>query len=263
MKKPSFQKHSFGRVSFLSPTVRSVGSVILILVIVLGLLRLVWPGAFVALVSPLWGIGSALTSGIDSAASSFGDPRALTLQRDAVEMENIQLALQLETAQAQIADMGAVATGEGILVGVLARPPVAPYDVLILGAGSNAGVQQGLIVYGPGGTPIGIISDATPSSSRASLFSEAGRETQGWAGEERVPVTLVGKGSGTFSLTVAKDAGITVDSLVYLPGPGAIPVGIVKRIDTDPSTPDAHVHVFPYANPFSLSYVRVGPHLLP
>lgn len=260
MKKLSFRRHN---VSFISPSVRSIGAVVLAIVILLWLVRLIFPGAFVALVSPLWSLGSSITDGIGSTVSSFGDPRVLTQERDLLLAENAALAARIRAAEIQIADMGAVATGEGILAGVLARPPVAPYDVLILAAGSDDGIVANLLVYGEGGTPIGVVTESSRSSSRVSLFSEAGRESQGWAGEERIPVTLVGKGSGTFSLSVAKDAGLSVESEVYLPGPGAIPVGIIRRIDTDPASPDASVHVFPYANPFSLTYVRVGPAILP
>lgn len=263
MKKSSFRRHNIGLVS---PGMRSAGAIVLVIVLILGLIRFFAPGAFVAMVSPLWKIGSAVDGVFKRTGDSFGNPRELALERDVLRNDNEDLLRQLELANAQIADMGALVgdTGsESAIVGIMAYPPVAPYDVLILSAGSDAGMQAGRIVYGTGGTPLGVITEVHDNSSRASLFSEAGRETAGWAGENRIPVALVGTGAGTFRVTVSKDTGLVVGDVVYLPGPGARPVGTISRIDTDPASPDANVHVFPYVNPFSLPYVLVGTALLP
>lgn len=250
----------------MSPGMRSAGIIVLVIVLVLGMVRLAMPGVFVSMFSPLWQLGSALDTSFKRAGDSFGNPRELALERDQLRIDNEGLIRQLELANAQIADLGGLTgdTGsESDIVGVMAYPPVAPYDVLILAAGTAHGMQAGRIVYGTGGTPIGVITEVNQQSSRASLFSEAGRETAGWAGENRIPVVLVGSGAGTFRLTVAKDTGLIVGDVVYLPGPGARPVGTITRIDTDPSSPDALVHIFPYVNPFSLPYVLVGTAYLP
>lgn len=261
MKRPSFQRRSFERVSLISPNVRSLGGIVLALVLILGMVRLAFPSAFTTLAAPLWGLGSSLSSGMGSFTSSFGNARALTEERDHLVAENAALSAELATARAELSDIGTVAGGssEEMLVGVLAGPPVAPYDVLILAAGAKDGIHTGLFVYGQQGIPIGTIREVAETSSRAVLFSEAGRENHGWAGENRIPVVLRGTGAGTFSMTASKDAGLAVGDVLYLPGPGAIPVGLIRKVDTDPSSPDARVHIFPYANPFSLPYVRVGP----
>lgn len=261
MKRPSFQKHSFERVSLISPNVRSLGAVVLALVLILGVLRLAFPGVFTAIAMPLWSVGVSLSGGVGDFTSSFGNARALTLERNRLIEENAALALDLATLRAEIADLGNVVGGssEEMLVGVLAGPPVAPYDVLILAAGAKDGIRTGLFVYGHHGIPIGTIREVGETSSRAVLFSEAGRENRGWAGEDRIPVVLTGTGAGTFSMTASKDSGLAVGDVLYLPGPGAIPVGLIRKVETDPSSPDARVQIFPYANPFSLPYVRVGP----
>ncbi|MBP9816923.1 MAG: hypothetical protein KBD05_02745 [Candidatus Pacebacteria bacterium] len=261
MKRPSFQKHSFERVSLISPNVRSLGFIVLAIVLVLGVLRLVFPGVLTAIATPLWGVGASFSQGVGDFTSSFGNARALTEERDRLIEEKAAMSLELATLRAEIADLGNV-VGEGneeMLVGVLAGPPVAPYDVLILAAGATDGVRTGLFVYGYHGVPIGTIREVGETSSRAVLFSEAGRENRGWAGENRIPVVLTGTGAGTFSMTASKDSGLAVGDVVYLPGPGAIPVGLIRKVETDPSSPDARVQIFPYANPFSLPYVRVGP----
>ncbi len=261
MKKQSFRRHSFERVSFISPNVRSFGVVVLAIVLLLGLIRLIFPGVFTAIATPLWGMGSSISNGVGGFTSSFGNTRKLAEERDRLTEENAVLTTELAASRAELEDLGKVVgnSSEELLVGVLAGPPVAPYDVLILAAGAKDGIHEGLFVYGHAGIPIGTIREVAESTSRAALFSEAGRENHGWAGEDRTPVVLKGIGGGSFSMTASKDSGLLVGQEIYLPGPGAIPVGIISKIDSDPSSPDARVHVFPYTNPFSLPYVRVGP----
>ncbi|MBY0110399.1 rod shape-determining protein MreC [Patescibacteria group bacterium] len=262
MKKQSFRRHS--AVSLLSPTVRTAGVIVLVVILLLAIIRFVFPGSLMALATPFWNLSSTLTGGVGGIMDSFGNTRMLTEDHDRLLEENIALSAEVAELEARLADVeGLVDTPEGILAGVLARPPIAPYDVLILGAGTEAGIREGHLVYGNGGVPIGVIRSLSEGNARAALFSEAGRETPGWVGADRIPVSVSGTGAGTFRMTVAKDSGILVGDVVYLPGPGALPIGFVSRVETDPSSPDARVHVFPYTNPFTLSVVRVGPHLLP
>lgn len=258
----SFRRRNLG-VSVFSPKVRALGIIVLIVVLGFVALRLLAPGAFVSFVSPFWNVGTSLTGGFSGIADSFGNTRALTEDRDRLMEENAALSAALQSAEAALADYGKLGSSQGILAGVIASPPVAPYDVLILSGGTGAGVRPGHLVYGNGGVPVGVIAEASDETSRAVLFSEAGRETHGWAGEERIPVVLVGRGSGTFEITVAKDTSLVAGAQVYLPGPGALAIGMISRIESDPASPDARIYVFPYANPFTLSQVRVGPTMLP
>jgi len=98
---------------------------------------------------------------------------------------------------------------------------------------------------------------AEEGSAQVSLYSAAGRSTLGWAGEARIPIELLGVGSGAFRASVAKDSGIAIGDLVYVPGPGALPIGTVVRIDTDPSSPTGILFVKPLASPFSLTWVAM------
>lgn len=247
-------------MSLLSPSVRSLGVIVLALVLLVGLLRLTLPGVFVALVTPLWAVGSAFTQGAGGIASLFGDKAQLIEERDRLAGENAQLYAQVQALSAELADVGRIASdGTGVLAGVLARPPLAPYDVLVLGAGTRHGIREGLFVYGSGGVPVGTITAVSNSSSHATLFSESGRRTMGWVGEERLPLTLVGEGAGAYRASVSKESAIAEGDEVYLPGPGAIPVGVVVRLTTDASTPEMELSIRPYVNVFSLSSVRVGP----
>lgn len=226
-----------------------------VIILALIILRVFFPSALAALASPLWSAGDFLAGKAavaDEAASARDARDALAASAEELQNENALLRARLE-------DVGAangIPSESGKLVAVAARPPVAPYDVLILDAGTDDGITEDSIVYAKN-IPIGTITEANAHSSRALLFSSSGRTTDGWIGKERLPVTLVGAGAGAFDADIPRELPVTEGDEVYLPGPGALPMGVVVRIEEHPSSPRSILHIRPAVSPFSLTWVRV------
>jgi len=238
---------------------RAIALVLALVVVLLLVLRLLFPAALTSAARPLWAIGDTLTGAVGSASLSFENADEVREERDRLRQELIAKANEYETLRAQLTDVGRLGeTGGRIVAGVLARPPVSPYDTLVLGKGTKDGVRTGAQAYGQGGIPLGLVERADEGTAHVSLYSSAGRETYGWAGEARTPVTLVGAGSGAFRATLPKDTPVAVGEMVYVPGPGALPIGTIVRIDTNPSSPTASVFIQPAVNPFSLSSVSIA-----
>lgn len=242
---------------------RAVVAVIAIVVVVLLILRLAFPGALVSLARPLWGTGTFLSAAVGSATLSFEDSESVRKERDRLASELEAKTIENATLQTKLEDITRLIGSEAeaqnrVVAGVLARPPVALYDTLIIASGSRDGVKENALVYGVGGVPIGTISRLQDDSAYVSLYSRPGRETAAFVGEVRTPLTLIGTGSGAFRAVLAKDAPAVVGDLVFVPGPGALPIGSVSKIIVDPSSPEAIVFIKPLANPFSVSWVSVG-----
>lgn len=243
--------------------VSSIGLALLIVLIFT--LHTFAPGFLVRMGQPFWKVGSAFSSGLRVGWSLFGNAAELTRERDALAAENLALHEQNRTIVARVTDLealiGNAPAGESrILAGVLARPPVAPYDTLIVAAGSLNGVREGALVYGPGGVPLGTVAGVATDSSHIALYSTGGRITEGWVGEKRIPITLTGRSGGAFDATLPRGSAIAVNDVVYVPGPGALPLGTVVRIDSNPSSPRDIVHIAPYANLFSLTWIEIARH---
>ncbi len=224
----------------------AVGVVIVLILIACGV-RFFFPGVFFGLITPLASFGNA-----QSEASS---DKAL-FEASLRELQN-----ENEALKARLRDVGAandIPSEAGILAGVVLRPPVSPYDTLLLGSGSEVGIREGAIVFGEG-IPIGTIVEAGEGYARASLYSSPGRETTGWLGEERIGVSFTGEGAGAFSASVPREAIVSEGDTVYFAGPGAYPAGIVRRIERHASSPEAKLFIEPFVNPFSLTFVRVVP----
>lgn len=254
MKKSSFRRRS----ALFSSRTRLVLVALLVGMGVVVSLRFLVPSAFFGATAPVFAVGTSLSSGVAGFFASFGDASAQGARISELEREVRALANENLALAAALRDIGVREEEEvGVVAGVVARPPLAPYDMLIVGKGSAQGVSAGNLVTGEGGVPLGTVSTVTGNTAQVLLYSASGRATEGWAGEERTPVTLMGKGSGAFSAQVPREAPFLVSDVIFLPGPGALPVGKIREVETDPSSPSATLHVEPLVNLFSLTYVFI------
>ncbi len=218
-------------------------------------LRLFFPDALVFVASPLWKLGE----GLSELSTSFESTQILTRELSELKDKNETLVQENETFRARLADIGDEGAGEeqGILAGVLSRPPLSPYDVLIVGAGSEDGVSVGAYVFAKG-VPIGTIEEVGARTSRVVLFSTPDRVSEGWVGEERTPLSLVGEGSGAFIAELSREVNVASGDIVYLPGPGAYPAGTVYAVESHPSSPRAKLIISPRINLFMVTWVRIA-----
>jgi cell shape-determining protein MreC len=109
--------------------------------------------------------------------------------------------------------------------------------------------------FGAGGVPLGKVTSVLSDFSRATLFSSPEMTTNGWVGSAKVPLTITGSGAGTMSASLARSADVSVGDTVSISGPGMLPVGVVVRIDSDPSSPAVTLRITPAVNPFSITWV--------
>lgn len=248
MKTKSFRrpKNSFSPYARLALSIG--GGVVLVLI----LLRVFFPGVLYALASPFWYAGSFATEQI----GSFEDAQQLFRENQTLKEETLRLQNENSILKEQLQELG-LYESQGVKAGVLARPPLAPYDVLIVSLSAPSFV--GALVYGPGGVPIGEVESISGTEAHIGLYSRSGRVTEGWLGEERLPVSVVGEGSGSFSITLPQETPVSLGDEVFIPGPGALMIGTVARINTHQASTEKTLIVRPLVNPFSISFVTLAP----
>ena len=261
MKKTFLAK----RNSILSSTSISWGVLALVGAIFALLLRLIAPDSFLNITSPLFSAADTFAAKSHSFIANFVAPSTLVIQNEKLIEENTSLANENQALfQKTVSLEGLFAitpkksNSSGILAGVIMRPPESPYDVLVLDKGTSAGVALGQEAFGKGGVPIGVVSSVSTEFSRITLFSSSGSVTHGWVGVHAdTPVTIFGSGGGTMNASLSRSANISEDDIVFAPGPGALPIGIVTRIDSDPSSPGVTLRIQPMLNLFSISWVEL------
>lgn len=228
------------------------------------LLRLALPGVFLSLAAPALSVGNGVSAFGSRFYSSFADTATLAAKNQKLFEENSALAAENRALLAQLSDTSALGNPDdspkavpSVTAGVVSRPPTSAYDTLVVAAGTADGVSSGMEAFGAGGVPLGVVSSASGSFSRVTLFSAPQMRTQGWIGSHLVPVTVNGEGGGSFSASVSRDAQIAAGDAVYLPGPGALPIGTVARIDGDAAAPTEILRITFALNPFSIAWVTI------
>ena len=238
------------------------GALALAFVFLVLVVRLIAPNFFWNMFSPVYRATDAIALISHSFVSGFGNTAALAEKNAQLTSENAALAIENQALIQK--EVAVTALGDsGIIAGVVARPPESPYDTLIIAAGLDKGVTLGMEAFGAGGVPLGVVSSVLADFSRTTLFSAPSVVTSGWVGNNSIPVSLRGAGAGAFDATVSHDAGIKVGDVVSVPGPGALPIGSVVRVDSDPSSSSVTLRIKPALNIFSVTWVilRAGPTL--
>lgn len=251
------------RNALLSSASISWGTIALGCAILALLVRLLAPNFFLQAFTPVFNISNSIAGKSHTFFTSFSDTAALAARNERLAKENAALAsenqalLQKETSMSALIGASALQKipGTGILAGVVARPPLSPYDTIVLSVGSSSGVTLGQEAFGEGGVPLGIVTAVAADFSRATLFSAPGMVTHGWVKNADMPLNIFGAGGGAMNASLSRSAGIEVGDIVFAPGPGMLPIGSVTRVDSDPSAPGITLRIMPSINPFSLTWV--------
>ncbi len=149
---------------------------------------------------------------------------AALLDRDVLYAENLDLKNR----------MGRDAGVSTILAGVLLRPPATPYDTLLVDAGKNAGVVVGNVVAAGGTTLIGTVTEVYDTTARVELFSAPGTTFNALlsSGQDTVPVSVRGQGSGSFVAQVPAGTHASVGDSIVLPGVAGGYAGSVSAVES-------------------------------
>lgn len=237
----------------------SYGAIVLVFAVVLLSVRIIAPNLFLHLVSPVFNYSDSVAANWHAFFSKFSDAAVLALENDALRESNAARLSNNQELTRKLESIGALNNDRAndVLGGVVARPPVSPYDTIIVGSGENAGVQQEMEVFAAGNVPIGVVSEVLKEFSRVTLFSSPSAMVSGWVGENRTPITIYGAGGGVMRSTVSRAASVAIGDTVFVPGPGMLPIGSVEAVDSNPSSPSVILHIRSDINLFSVDWVRM------
>ena len=127
-----------------------------------------------------------------------------------------------------------------ILAGIIGRPNVLPYDVLMLDRGSQDGIKEGAPVFISDSTIIGIIRSVTSDSSIVELISTPGFETTVFIIGPDIFTNAIGIGGGQLRVGVPQGIKITEGDLVVIPSVTSGVYGAITHIESEPSQPEQY-----------------------
>lgn len=209
---------------------------ILITVIFLFFGRHVLSAGFVSFARPLWSLEETVAGWLSPLTTGWASKIELSTENEqlteTVEEKNLEIA-RLKLILDEYSEIAALFTKNeleapnGQMIRIAARPPVSPFDTLILSSGQNAGLMEKDLVYGPGGVILGEVREVYSKSAKAILYSAPGQEQQAFI-DTLGPLVLTGQGNGNFVGDFPKGVNVPLDSQITKEGS----VSIIAKVGT-------------------------------
>ena len=197
------------------------------------------PGFLIPIARPLWATERFVSDNLSTAFSFFIAKSDLANENKILKQQLSELSLKL------LADSGLASENESlrslvelggtnkkILAEVLSKPPISPYDVLVINVGSENGVEVGDQIVVTGGVVIGEVEKAFSTYSQVVLYSNPGKQTQVLIGEKRLAATAQGVGGGAFQVILPRETEVKSGDGIFFAGPPPMLYGKVVSVDT-------------------------------
>lgn len=241
--------------------------ILLALVFVLGALIFSFTGRYiVALASPVWKGQNIVSQGFRNTFGWFKSKETLIRENNSLkadlkskELEMTALRSSRDRELELLSILGRVESGGGTLSSVLVRPPETPYDVLVIDAGKNEGVEVGHRVSLPEGIIIGTVSEVLPNSSKVILYSASGEKTNAVLERNNTPIIMEGRGGGNFRITLPRDMVAVEGDRILSSDISSRLVAVVGKVNLGATDSFKEVLATSPANIFTLRYVLVLP----
>lgn len=202
--------------------------------------------------TPVVSVRNALEANtVATLRAELASTTAALTDRNALQQENLALKAQF----------GRDGRAQGILAGVLVRPPATPYDTLIIDAGKSEGILMGDAVSAGGTTRIGVVREVYEHTARVVLYSAPGESYQALLGG-KVPISLVGEGAGSMSAEVPAGTTVPLGTSVVASGIASSFIGTVSHVEMHDGESFETIYVQLPVNLFSLRFVEVLSHTL-
>lgn len=199
-----------------------------------------YPSIFYPVTSVAWKTETAVVDWFSFIGNMLKSKSSLLSENEAFkrELDTNKTSLLTLTALQQENEnlksiLGRKPEGQMVLGVVMSRPPISPYDTLVIDSGSNDGIEVGDRVYTEGDVLIGEVAEIYSNESKVTLFSTPGKKTNISFVNSSVEVEAIGRGGGNFMANIPIDAGIKEGDMVILPDIKLHTFGIVKKIAAD------------------------------
>lgn len=128
-----------------------------------------------------------------------------------------------------------------ILAAIISRPPQSPYDILIVDAGTNNGVEKGMMAVAFDNVLLGYLIDVFPKTSKIKLISFPGEETnvmiESALKESKISAISIGRGGGNLEIKIPSSIEIHSGDRVMTMGTYSLMLGVVEKTEINLSDP--------------------------
>lgn len=128
-------------------------------------------------------------------------------------------------------------------VPIISRPPQSPYDILIIGAGSENGIKTGMTAMAQDNVLLGYVAEVFPSASKVKLISFPNEETNvliessGTGTSTVVSAIAVGRGGENLEIKLPSSLAINSGDQVKTMGNFPLMAGTIEKVEMNLSDP--------------------------
>jgi hypothetical protein len=181
------------------------------------------------------------------------------LARELAEHASAELSLvRIREENESLRTLLSATTSPRIAAGVIGRPSMLPYDVLLIDRGSDAGVREDAPVFAEGDQVIGFVARVFDDTAVVVLATTPGYQSTAYIYGPNIYTTAVGQGGGSLRVAVPQGINLSEGDLVVIPSLSRGVYGSISVVDTEPSRPEQYGYVSMDIPLASLEYVAVG-----
>jgi len=151
--------------------------------------------------------------------------------------------------------------GGYILGAIISRPPQSPYDVLIIDAGSDNGVKEGMTVTVFSDNLLGYVTDVFSKTSKVKLVSFPGEETnaiiESVSQGAKISALAIGRGGGEMEIKIPSSLEVHSGDRIMTLGTYPLMLGIVEKAEINLSDPFQKIYFRLPVNLQELKYVMI------
>lgn len=118
-----------------------------------------------------------------------------------------------------------------ILSVILSKPFLSAYDTLLIGSGSQSGINVGDKVLADGNVFIGYISEVYDDTSKVILYSSPGEKVKVLISDNNIEKEAVGLGGGNFKVEVPREIDVKEGDPIIIPSVSLNIFGIVEKVE--------------------------------
>lgn len=174
----------------------------------------------------------------------FRNKQSLEEEFNSLKEKNIELenrAILLESVRKENEELKILLSRPDkksyILGSIISRPPQSPYDMIVIDAGSDNGVKQGMKAVAYDSVLIGHVAEVFPAVSKIKLVSYSGEETNLFMENAKISAIGLGLGGGNIEVKIPSSVKVNSGDKITTEGTSHYLLGTADKIEADALNP--------------------------
>lgn len=206
-------------------------------------------GIFVPVLTPLFNLNSYIGDKMENITLLIKDKKNLEKKNEELKKikENLEekffswnlLRQENEELKAILLRIKNNKEKNNILASIISRPPISPYDILLIDVGSEDGLKEGMNVFAGEDIFVGKVAEVFLKNSKVKMVSYPEEKIEAILhlndSQAQISVMTKGKGGGSMEIDLSDSIEVKTGDLITTPGVFLFILGMVEKIEREES----------------------------